>query len=123
MSGAARKSGFTLVEVMVALAIMSLVILALLKANGENARLAGALEERMLAEIAAENQMITLLLDAPFPELGKIEGETLFAGREFYWESTVSETPDPALRRVEISIRAAEDGQVTAQITTFRGAQ
>lgn len=123
MTGRRAHSGFTLIEVMVALAILSIAILAVLKANGENARLAAALEERVMAEIAAENEMIRILLETPFPPLGSQSGAAEFAGERYFLSRTVEATADPALRRIVIGVRTEEDGPVVAQLTAFRGSR
>ena len=52
-----RREGFTLLETLVAMAIFSLAVMALLNLAGENTRTAAIVEERTLAGVVAENHM------------------------------------------------------------------
>ena len=63
---ARAEQGFTLLEMLVAMAVLSLGALALLNLAGENTRTAGALEQRFFASVVAENRALEALT-APVP--------------------------------------------------------
>src|SRR5690606_12602256 len=60
-----RAWGFSLIELLVALAVFSLVALALLNLAGENTRTAVVIEERVLAGVVADNRAIEVMLATP----------------------------------------------------------
>ena len=114
--------GFTLVEVLVALTILSIGVMALFHVRGESVRNAAALEDRALAQIVAENRLIeTTRLGAPLV-IGTREGITEMASREWEWSEEVAETPNANMRRIEVSVRMAEGENILAGIVGFRNA-
>ncbi|MGF1462890.1 MAG: type II secretion system minor pseudopilin GspI [Maricaulaceae bacterium] len=123
--GAAPQAGFTLLEVMVALAVFSLAAVTLLQAGGQNARLARVLQERALAQIVAENRLVeSLALETP-PDLGVDRGIEPQGAFNWAWMRTVAPTPDPALVRVDVEVRLSqgpgvEPGPVLTNLTAFR---
>lgn len=116
----ARQDGFTLVELLVALAIFSVTAVALLKLQGENARLTTAVEEKFLAGIIAENQLVEVLTRPNPPDLGIRQGEAAMAGRQWRWTQTVSATPGALMLRIDIDAGLADAKQVLAARTAFR---
>ena len=68
------ESGMTLVEVLAALFVFSIAVMAMLHAGGENARAHVAMEERALAGVVAENRMVETVLRVPAPEFGSSQG-------------------------------------------------
>ena len=116
------EAGFTLVEVLVALAIFSIGILALFHLRGESVRSVSLLEERALAQIVGENRVIeTLHLGLPLV-LGTSEGMTEMARRDWKWNENVAETTDANLRQISVSVRAPDSEDVLAELTAFREA-
>lgn len=114
-----RRSGFTLIEMMVALAVFSLAALALLRMTTENTRTAGELETRTLAGIVADNLAVETLVAVDPPAPGETAGETDLGGRRWMWRRIVSGTGDPALLRIEV--RVSDDGVWTsAEAVLFR---
>lgn len=102
MSRAER--GFTLLEMLVALAVFSLAALALLRLEGATVRQTGQLDERMLAQLVARNLAAETLTDPVPPALGASSGETVNGGRRWRWTRVTSLTPDQRLVRVDISV-------------------
>ena len=114
--------GFTLVEVLVALAIFSIGVMALFHVRSEGVRNLAALEERAIAQIVAENQVIeTLRLDESLV-IGAREGITDMAARQWEWSEDVAETQDANMRRIEVTVRLADSQDVLAEIVAFRNA-
>jgi general secretion pathway protein I len=96
--------GFTLIEVLVALAIMALAFAALLRASGLAAENSATLRERMLAGWMAENHMARLQALHVWPVLGIQSGSLTQDQRSWMWEQEVFPTDDPQLLRIEIRI-------------------
>lgn len=105
MSG---ERGFTLIEVLVALAIMALAFAALLRASALAAENSDALRERMLAGWLAENRMAWLQVQRTLPTPGESAGEISLGVRQWRWRQQVSPTEDARLVRVEIHIMTPE---------------
>lgn len=100
--------GFTLLEVMVALAIFALVAASALTASARSLQTAARLEDKTLALWIAENRLIELQLHAQPPTEGRQQGKLEYAGRRWQWQSQVEATSDPALRRVTLRVLAGE---------------
>ena len=118
---AVDEQGFTLLEMLVALAVLSLAVLALVNLAGENTRTEGAIEERIFAAVVAENRAVEVLTSLQPPALGETDGTEQVATRLWLWTRRVSKTPDPDILRVDIAVKPQQAGQVVSEITVFRG--
>lgn len=103
-----RNGGFTLLEVMVALAIVSIGLIAVFNSIIQMAHSTSTLRERALADWIAMNTISEIRISRDFPDVGRLDGSTEFAGREWRWEATVSETGISDLRRIDMAV-AYED--------------
>lgn len=110
-----QPDGFTLMEVLVALAIMALALGAMLVLMGQQTRTAVTLEQRQLAQIVAENVLVETMMAPSPPDLGTTVEAHVLGGRD--WQSTrvVRETPFGPL---QISVSVAREGRTTP-ITTM----
>ena len=120
-SKASRSEGFTLVEVLVALTIFSIGIMALFHLRGESVRRISALEDRALAHIVAENRIIESLYLGPPPIVGVERGVTDLGERSWEWSEEIIPTPDAELRRIEVTVRLQNGDDVLADIVAFSG--
>ena len=123
MNGARRRSGgFTLVEILVALAIVAVALAAGMRALAQSADGASALKARTLALWVAQNRLANAQLANPWPGASTSEGAAVQAGTRFLWRETVTGTPNPAFRKIEIVVAgAAEPGYVLARLSGFLG--
>jgi general secretion pathway protein I len=104
--------GFTLLEVLVALTVIALALGSIIKVVGSGAANASYLRDKTFAHWVASNRLAQMQLkDDPWPSRGGDEGEVEMAGREWFWTSEVSNTPDPDMRRVDITVRLEEDDE------------
>ncbi len=127
LRGRHRQPGFTLLEVMIALAVLAVAAAGLISSVSQNIRQSGALEERTVALWLAQNQITELQVRHEFPEAGRRTEKVEMAGRE--WELTLetTETSHPGLRRVEVGVAAARDDfrrerSSIVTVTAFLGA-
>jgi general secretion pathway protein I len=100
--------GFTLIEAMIALAIVALGMIAVHMQLGRYAQSAIRTEEKTLASWIATNKITELSVQKTWPELGKEEEDVDFAGREWHSRIEVSKTPADNLRRVDVSVYLAD---------------
>ncbi|UJF19447.1 type II secretion system minor pseudopilin GspI [Vibrio sp. SS-MA-C1-2] len=98
-----RSKGFTLIEVLVALAIFATATLAIMKAVSQHINTLGYLEDKTFASWVADNQMAQTLLDGDAKSSKK--GSTELAGQKWYWQVQYVDTTDSLLKGVEVSVR------------------
>ncbi|MBF0107568.1 MAG: type II secretion system minor pseudopilin GspI [Magnetococcales bacterium] len=98
------RRGFSLIEVLVALVVLSLVLGGVVKATGAQARNAADLEDRTMAHWVAMNCIVERRLLNFFPNPGTQFGEEQLGWRQWYWRATISDTPEPDIRRIEVAV-------------------
>ena len=118
---AAAARGFTLVEVMVALAIAALSLAAVAAAVSQMVDAANSMQERTYAAWIAHNKIAELRLSNVVPEVSESSGEVTYAGREWSWEAIVSETGVENLYRVDVTVSAADAEIAIRTVTGFIG--
>jgi len=101
----ARESGFTLVEMLVALSIFSLAALALLRLGGATLSTSSALHEQALAQIVARNIAVETLTDPTPPAFGQEAGRLVNGGRNWTWIRRTARSPEARIAQVEIAVR------------------
>ncbi|MGA8006851.1 MAG: type II secretion system minor pseudopilin GspI [Burkholderiales bacterium] len=116
----AKQTGFTLVEVLVALAVISIALLAALRAAGQGTAAAGELRERLLAGWVAQDRLAEHRARGDWLALGIQHGAASEGGSAFAWREEVVATPNPAFRRLDIFVSAAGgDGRALAHLAGF----
>lgn len=113
--------GFTLIEVMVALGITAVALMAGLQATGSLSRNAERQTSSMLGQICAENELIALRLRRQLPDIGDRSVACTQAGRLMQVEVSVRPTPNPNFRRVDARVLA--QGSHVLQLSTVMGQQ
>lgn len=97
-----RSRAFTLIEVLVALAIFAVVAASVLTASARSLQIASRLEDKTLAMWIADNRLSELQLRETPPGNGRDQGELDYGGRRWEWLSQIETTSDPALRRITL---------------------
>ena len=108
--------GFTLIEVLVALAIVAIALLAGLKATTALTNNAVRSSDVLQAQICAENELIKIRLARQFPGVGDITVACEQAGRVFQVVLMVRPTPNPLFRRVDAQV--SEASSMILQLST-----
>ena len=100
----ARVYGFTLIEVLVALAIVAIALLAGLQATTALTNNAMRQSDVLLAHVCAENELVGIRLLKQMPGMGNKTSACEQAGRNLQVTLSVQPTPNPKFRRVDAQI-------------------
>jgi general secretion pathway protein I len=114
-----RQSGLTLVEVLVALAVLGVAAATLLTLISQNVRFIAAAEDRFLAQALADNIAVEELARTSARTRGATTDETTFAGRAWRTRLEISETAIDGLIRIDIEVRN-QAGQSLATVSTLK---
>ena len=113
---ARAEHGFTLIEIMVALAVFSLAALALIRLEGATIRGATILDSTLTAQIVARNVAIEAVTDAKPPVIGDTTGVETNGGRAWSWTRHVEATGDARILRIDVMVADAagvRQGRIT----------
>jgi general secretion pathway protein I len=119
-----RILGFTLLEVLIALAILALSAAAVLRQTHLGVKQQQELELKSYALWMADDMLTLVMAQSQWPPVGRNEQEQTYQGQNWRVITDVQQTPDPMLRKIEVSINAAEQKDNTAALitlTAYRG--
>lgn len=114
-----RQRGLTLVETLVAMAILSAVAISAFAMLSQGANFAASERDRLAASVVADNLIVEELLRAAAPDLGEQSGEIEFAGRAFEWNTIVTEGGED-LRRITLTVRLKGSPQTLSRVETVK---
>ena len=101
------KTGFTLVEVLIALAIISIAMLAIIKASTENIRSAAYLQDKMSAVWVGQqvlNEVRAGLYKQALVDSEVIKRTTTLLGKRWAWQLQETSTPNPRIQKISIEV-------------------
>ena len=111
--------GFTLIEVLVALAILAIALAAAARAANVATDSAQETRLRTLATWIAQNRVAELNATRSFPGAGNVSGRSSMAGIEFEWRQATSETPNAAFRKIEIKVLRPGETQSLTTLNAY----
>jgi general secretion pathway protein I len=123
-AGPKGVGGFTLLEVLVALVIVTLVMAAAIGAAGSKVSNTTYIKEKTFAQWIAMNKVTELRIDHAWPSVGRQNGVVTMAQQKWQWTVETKATPDSDVRRLEVSVRredAKDKDQQIAKLTAFIG--
>lgn len=113
-----RQSGFTLIEVLMALAIIALSVGTAMRATSAAVSNNGDVRDRMMARWVGKNELARLQMAPALPALGTLSGEAMQGNVGFAWNASINSTPNPSFRKVEIIVRRQQE---TRSLVTIQG--
>lgn len=117
-----HEHGFSLLEVVVAVAVFSLGALAVLNVLGQGSLSTIAEESRAVAAIIAENRLAEAMAQTNPPASGVTRGSEIALARSWDWEMSVGPSPDPRIIRIDVSVHESGSRQTLASLASFRAA-
>jgi general secretion pathway protein I len=111
-------------EVMVALLIVSLGMLAVIQTVSQAASNSSYLRDKTIAHWVAMNRITELRLQKQAPSLGESKGDVEMVGQKWHWRTTVASTPVASVIRINVDVAPAgadEDSSSIASISGFFG--
>lgn len=116
-----RRRGFTLLEVLVALAIISLSLTGVAVTMGGMLGNAGVLRDRTYASWIAQNKIVEYRVAGVLPEVGISSGEIEYSNTFWEWEAAVSETGIENLMRIDVTVTLVGADEPVRVVTGFAG--
>ncbi|MCZ2104232.1 MAG: type II secretion system minor pseudopilin GspI [Comamonadaceae bacterium] len=114
-----RARGFTLVEVLVALGIVAIALIAGLQATSALTRNTARQTDVLLAHLCAENALVAVRLTRQLPSIGDTESGCEQVGRSYRVALQVTPTPNPQFRRVDAQV--FDDKNPVLRLSTIVG--
>ena len=117
----ANSRGFTLIEVVIALAVAAIGLAAVTAAVSQMIDAASSMRQRTYASWIAQNKITEMRLASVAPEVSSSSGEVEFASLDWSWRATVSETGIESLYRVDVEVGLAGADTSARTVTGFIG--
>lgn len=114
------QRGVTLVETLVALAVMGFVVGAQLVMIGQNTRFSTAMRDKTMAQIAVDNLMVKALLHSAALQTGETQGDIDVDGATMRYRRLIVETGVNDVLRIDIIVSDLENDQALAQAVAMR---
>lgn len=114
-------TGFTLLEVLVALAVLALSMAAAIKAVSDYTVNQSYLRDRTMAMWVARNVLVQFQVENEWPDVGERKGTGEMGSREWRWLGVVSQTEEPELRRLDVKVFALDSEDDESPLSVLSG--
>lgn len=116
------QKAFTLIEVLVALAVLAIGMMTLVKVATQNTIQTAYLKDKTLAQWVAINKVNEVKLLGTWPDTGRSKGSEIMANQEWQWQLKVSPTPDKDIRRLDVDVKKYNaEGEPIVRFIAFIG--
>ncbi|PMH46030.1 type II secretion system protein GspI [Vibrio sp. 10N.286.49.B3] len=112
-----RTRGFTLLEVLVALAIFATAAVSIIRSVSQHITTLNYLEEKTFAALVVDNQMAKVMLSKE--KLKAQKGEEEMVGRTWYWQVIPVSTSDNILKAFDVSVAANKDSSPLITVRSY----
>ena len=99
-----RQQGFTLIEIIIALFVVSIALGAVISTSANSVNHGSHIENKTMALWVAENYLAEISATGQWPATGLHPEEISMAGRQWYLQNQVTQTPDKRIRRLDVSV-------------------
>ena len=114
-----RHSGFTLIEVLIALTIVAIALGSAISITSQDIMRADSMQHRTYANWIAQNKFAEYRINEVPPSIGRDEGEILFAGNVWNWETIITKTGIDNLYRLDVAVSISSRELPERTITGF----
>lgn len=116
-----KLSGFTLIEVLLALAIIAIALTALLKATAQNIENTHRIKEKTISHwIAMQGVAMIQLKLIHVNQSQEATQSTTMLGEQWYWRAKISSTPIKKMQQITISVSPKQSGPFREELIAFR---
>ena len=116
-----HSPGFTLLEVLIALAVLALSMSAAIKAVADYTNNQAYLRDRTLAMWVARNVLIEHQVRKEWPMVGELKGSSEMGNREWRWLAVVSQTEEQELRRLDVEVYPIDSEDDESPVSVLSG--
>lgn len=117
-----RQKGFTLLEVMIALAILSIAMIAAMISISSHIKNQVYMKDRTFAHWVAMNSVAELRAKDEWPDSGELAGNSDMGARNYVWTIKVTAFEGSALRRLDVEVKAEDEPeQILSTLIAFVG--
>ncbi len=106
-----NKKGMTLIEVLIALVIISIALTAIMKATSQSIRHTDYLQQKIIAEWVGTDVMneVNLGLIVLPRSANTLSAETIMLGKKWFWTIEKTATPNPRIRAIQVNVFNSEN--------------
>ena len=116
------QKAFTLIEVMVALAVLAIGMMTLVKVSSQSIVQTAYLKDKTIAQWIAINKVNEVKLSGSFPKTGTSKGSEVMANQEWQWKLKVSTMPIDKIRRLDVEVKKYNaEGEPVIRFISFVG--
>lgn len=116
-----HAAGFTLLEVLIALAVLALSMGAAIKAVSDYTNNQAYLRDRTLAMWVARNVLVQFQVENEWPDVGERKGTEDMGRREWRWLAVISQTEEAELRRLDVKVFSLESEDDDSPLSVLSG--